>query len=811
MARAIPSKSINDIKAMILREGRPVKLSQKLVSDYDNVISYSSGYSNVGGGDILIAPGRAIYVESITVGCNTPGMIFGQLHRNYLSTWIGESLEDDFYVATDGSPVTIPVNAIFQENFRFSLRFTPKDDGVGSNVRQPDLSVKVAGTEFTNDMNFEADKVILYCGDSISWSLMGDHRPHDQFENLIGFNNGNTNFPANFGDRLASFRLANQLRADGESVRLVNKGFGGSRFLKGQYYMMRNGMYDLPWNVMIMQAGVNDAQEPMTPVRQLTFKDRIGEFVTHRNEQGDSKYPIVFCTTPSLDDRYKLEESRNAMDVRPVVSGTDAAYSETASTTTADSDTVLNLSNATNFKCSVSGDGSETITVTGGTAGAVYRIDFLSDTTLSIADSSNVTAHIRTLESGIYDALAGGGTTLSVTANTSMFLQCLVQNTQYEEIERSKIIGKVMTTATFNPNNTDAASMDNHFICAHSASTKITGPDLSDVRQSNPITVMDKGKDHIVITLNTSGANPIKSTNWPASSSMDGADVWVKISGMASSNVASQWELFNGFYKVVEYTGTTVSQMKLLVNTGEGPDRNFQPSHRDYTSATVEHLDFRTYVAEFEGLGSAYFEDNSADDNGNLIDSNNYQVRVNLKNNASTFNLTAGKGIVFGLYQVANTIYMNEITSGDIVNTSSLEGKADYATFYSQDDGTWRTRLFTINKMIADKVNSYNSSTDKVYLCDLYSGSDIKDATVTSSGRVKYDSTNTYSVYNSGFADVRTKVGDPIEDPAFKKSGDTGSNESMVGFRLHRSPKGHELLFNRLYSLIGGDNFKIPN
>jgi hypothetical protein len=815
MARAIPSKSINDIKSIILREGRPFKSVQKLFSDNGTSINYSGGYSNLGGGDVLIDPGRAVYVESITVGCNIPGMIFGQLHRNYLSTWIGDSLEDEFYVASDGTPITIPINAIFNENFRFSIRFKAKDDGGGSPPTQPDLSLKVNGTEFTNDMNFEADKVMLYCGDSISWSLMGDHRPHDQFENLIGFNNANTNFPANFGDKLASFRLAGKLREDGESIRLVNKGFGGSRFLKGQYYMMRNGLYDLPWNIMVMQAGVNDAREPMTPARQLTFKDRIDEFVTHRNQQGDSKYPIVFCTTPSLDDRGELLSSRNIMDVRPVVSGTDAAYTETASTTTADSDAVLNLTNASNYKCSVNGDGGTAITITGGTVGAIYRIDFLSDTNLTISDTTHTTSFIRPLEFGTYPNSRPNATTLAVAANTTMFIKCVDQNNEYEEIERSNIIGKVSTSATFDPNNKDAASMDNHFICAHSTSTKITGPDLTNVKQTNTITALASYQDYVRITV--SGSN-IKSTNWPATSaggssapsSVTNSDVWVKVSGIANAG-SGTWAEFNGFHKVVNYVGSpTVTSIDVLFNPGQGPDRHFGGSGQyNISSATVEHLDFRTYTPEFEGLGSGYFQDNTADAVGNLIDSNNYQVRVNLKNNASTFNLTAGKGIVFGLYQVANTIYMNEITSGNIVNTSSLEGAANYDAFYA-DEGSAKTRLFTINKIITDKVATYNS-TQRVHSVNLYETTDMKDVTVTSGGRVKYGSSNTHTAYDSGFAARTYRVGDPLEDPTFKKSGDTGSNESMVGFRLHRSPKGHELLFNRLYTLIGGDNFKIPN
>ena len=52
-------------------------------------------------------------------------------------------------------------------------------------------------------------------------------------------------------------------------------------------------------------------------------------------------------------------------------------------------------------------------------------------------------------------------------------------------------------------------------------------------------------------------------------------------------------------------------------------------------------------------------------------------------------------------------------------------------------------------------------------------------------------------------------VNDLIEDPIFKATGDSGVNERVMGKRLHRSPKGHEEIYNRLYSVIS--SITIPN
>lgn len=819
MARILPTISLNELKAVLALEGRPFKTSQK---QFSNGSTDAYPFANIGGGDIVIDPGRAMFIESITVGSTEKGMLFGQMRSSTVASWIGDTLDDDFYVATNGAPVSIPINAIVREQFTISLRFTPFDSGSGT-AAAPDLSLKVNGIEFTNDLNFDASKVLMYGGDSISWSLIGDWRPHDQFDNLIGFSDANTNFPSNHGDKLASFRLVNQLRQDGESIRLVNKGFGGSRLLKDQSFALRSGLYDNRWNCFVMQAGVNDAQEPMTPLRQLTVQDRIGEFVTRRNNNGRSKYPLVFCTTPSLDDRDSLTSSRNVMDVKAA-----ASYDETASTTTADADAVLNLSAATNYTCSVSGDGTETITVTGGTEGAVYRIDFLTATTLSIEDNAHVTAYIRPLDVGIPGRLIAdngydsGNGTLDIPANTVMYLQVTdATDLHYEEIERSTLITTSVSGATFDAGSTEVSNMENHFVCTHSSATKITGPDLSTMKQSSDVTAGSRARDYIQFNLDTGSTNPVKATNWPDSSSIDKSDVWVKVSGVSGTGVGIDWPSINGFYKVINYSTVSnndsrVTQLDLLCDARQGVNREFGAGGLDVTSATVEHLDFRTYIAEFEGTSSssvgssAYFEDNTADATGNLIDSNNYQVRVNLKT-ASTFELSAGKGIAFGLYQEGNTIYMNEINSGDIVNTGSVTGALTYDAFYSQSEDGAMTRLFTINQNITTKVNTYSETADRVHLCNLYDASDMRNTTVSTGGRVKYGASSTFSVYNSGFASRNLRVGDVLEDTAFKKSGDTGSNESTAGSRLHRSPYGHELLYNRLYTTIGASSFTIPS
>jgi hypothetical protein len=332
------------------------------------------------------------------------------------------------------------------------------------------------------------------------------------------------------------------------------------------------------------------------------------------------------------------------------------------------------------------------------------------------------------------------------------------------------------------------------------AATKVTAPVLSEITQSatiNTATASDgtnipNGQSYFVL-----GAG-LTNDEIPVSGSISTNDVWVKVSGMTGTS----WADSNGFYKVVKYSTSGSTITAIWVNLDSRP-----ASSRDFStysgSGTVELIKCRDYVIQMEGTESKTTANCAYIENGTET-SEGYSIKWELKSStASPFYLEAGKGIAVSCYQQANTIFMREIVSGDIINTGSVKGASSAANFYDPANEVGKARMAIVNENITDVVAEY-SANDNVHLIDLNDSTDIKDVTETGAGRLYYDSTT--EVTGSAYT---WKVGDLIEDPTFKRVGDTGTNECVVGSRIHRSPKGHELMFNRMNAVVSA--IEIPN
>jgi len=829
MARILNVKT-EDIRTAIQLEGRPWANTARsentdgsqLVWDANDMEWKLGSKSTFSAGSITIAPGRAIYVESIIVSSDQAGFMEGFLRYNDGADFIGTedvntggAIDGFIRVATNGGPVVIPVNRIYSEFFNVSLtrfvpaKFTPSvqvgtDPVVDHYVRptpiEPSLAITVTGIEITNDLNFGAAKRLGFAGDSLSWSLIGDYRTQDLGYNVTG---SNASFPPNFGDNLAAFRLINALRAGGEDIRLVNKGFGGSTLLKEQWYAMKTGMYTYPWNIFILQAGANDSSNVQTPLYQLTFKERMRDFCSRRLQDGHTyqdagvtkPYPMVFCTAPSLDDKSKGRASRNNLDVRPPLTGESYNATFTASDS---AEVAIDLAQGTWLKVDGSNDTIYPMYLDNGTVGSIYRIDFTTTVTLSVAGSGKPL--VRVIESLEGDNNDDGPNMITVTRGTTMYFECVTVDQEYHEVDRVNLVGTEMTGATLSGGSPDVGSRISHFIMNPAAATKVTAPVLSEITQSATInsatasngTNIPNGQSYFVL-----GAG-LTDDEIPVSGSIATNDVWVKVSGMTGTS----WADSNGFYKVVQYSTSGSTITAIWVNLDSRP-----ASGRDFStysgSGTVELIKCRDYVIQMEGTESKTTANCAYIENGTET-SEGYSIKWELKSStASPFYLEAGKGIAVSCYQQANTIFMREIVSGDIINTGSVKGASSAANFYDAANEVGKTRMAIVNENITDVVAEY-SANDNVHLIDLNDSSDIKDVTETGAGRLYYDSTT--EVTGSAYT---WKVGDLIEDPTFKRVGDTGTNECVVGSRIHRSPKGHELMFNRMNAVVSA--IEIPN
>ena len=813
MARIVPIKN-DDLRSLISLEGRPVNLSVALEGD-GSALANDGGtppvYGGISIGSIDIDVGRAVAVTSITITSNAKGRVSGVIAQNAIGDWIGLSNQDEFSLAVgDGGTSTLNLDGlVLGSGSRVSLTFTPYPQ---SGQTKPDVGMHINGIEFTADFNFNAKKKLLYCGDSISWSLVGNYKPQDMGYNYSGNRKESSNpYPDYFGDELAAFKLVSSLRSqsDPESIRLVNKGFGGSKLATDQWFATRSGLYTIDWNMMVMQAGVNDATDVQTPLRQLTMAQRIQDMVTKRNDDGRKKYPMVFCTPPSVDDKYDGTSARVCLDQRVLIAS--ESYTATFNSTSA-SEINFGTTPSGDRIYKIEGDGTNDLEMKGGVADEVYRLDFTTQNDLltGVAAGSNTKAFIRTLESqqNVDDSPIVNTGILTIDANTTLFIRCVVKDEEYEEIDRASLIG---TALAANATTFDASeSTIDHFITSvNSSPTEILGPTITGVSDSVPITNAISSRNITQFSLGATSELPF--TNLPATGVVDENDVWVRVKGMQDTSNAGEisWADVNGFYKVVDYTlsanGQRIVSIQALLDSRDSADRKFNGNYDTATAnlGTLELFNSRPYLAEFEGTSGNTLAGNNYSffaHGDNTVD--DYKVKVQLSGGEGTqFNLVEGKGIVFSVYQQGNVIFMNEVVSGDITNAGKIIGKDKLSNFFSQTE-TGLTRLKTVRKVITDTVNSYTSS-DNVHLVDLYDITDLKATTESTAGRLIYGSDN-YKANAINDTPVTLLVNDLIEDPVFKATGDSGVNERVTGKRLHRSPEGHKKISERLYSVISG-------
>ena len=819
MARIVPIKN-DDLRSLIALEGRPVNLSVGLEGDgtalENDPPTSPPVYDDIVTGVIDIDVGRAMMVNSITITSNAKGRVSGVIAQNAIGDWIGLSNQDEFSLAvSDGGSSTLNFDGlVLGSGSRVSLTFTPYPE---TGQTDPDIGMHINGIEFTADFNFNANKKLLYCGDSISWSLMGNWKTQDMGYNYSGNRKEGSNpYPDYFGDELAAFRLVNALRSqtNPESIRLVNKGFGGSKLATDQWFASRSGMYTIDWNMMVMQAGVNDATDVQTPLRQLTMGQRIQDMVEKRNEDGRAEYPMVFCTPPIADDRYDGTDARVCLDQRVPISS--ESYTGSFDSTTG-TEISFGATPSGDRWYEVKGDGSNDLEMKGGVADEVYRLDFTTQNDLltGVAAGSNTKAFIRTLESqqNVDDSPPPSDGILTIDANTTMFVRCVTRDEEYEEVDRVSLIGRALS-ADAQYFDASESTIDHFITGVNTSATEILAPTIAGVSESVPIVNAFPSRNITQFNFGPTSTLRTENTNLPPASVIDESDVWVRVTGMQDTAGAGEisWADVNGFYKVINYTispdGQRITNIQVILDTRDSANRKFNGNYDTVTKGTLELFSSRPYLVEFEGSSANTLEANNYSyfaHGDNTVD--DYKVKVQLSTGTGTqFNLVAGKGIVFSVYQQGNVIYMNEVVSGDITNAGKIVGSDTLDNFFSQTE-TGLTRLKTVRKVITDTVNSYDSSAN-VHLVDLYDVDDLKTTTETTAGRLIYGSDN-YKADTSGGASSKLMVNDLIEDPLFKATGDSGVNERVMGKRLHRSPKGHEEIYNRLYSVISSTT--IPN
>lgn len=775
-------------------------------------------------GSFRVGMGRMIHLKEVLLSSLHAGHWTGFIRHDGNSLWLGKNntdIEGAFSIfAPEGGDVHWTIDREFGESFTLIVNFEPL-----YNDSCP-LSAMISGDELTNDREIHRTKRLEIVADSLGHSLLGDFRFSDlegnQLHSLADLSKGQ--YPENNGWGLWAFKVQAKLLEAGEDMGLAVRAFGGSDYLTRQWFALMSGFYDSDWNIMLLSCGVNDAAQLLTPSVQLTLADRIDAHIIRRNQRGRKAQPMVFGTPYSVEDLAEGFGSRCCMDVRPPLSG-EAGYG--SAVFLANSTTVIDLSqtNASYMaQVTVSSGSAQDQSLTGGTQGRVYRIDFEQRTDLIVSGSG--VAVVQTLETylGRQGIIA---TTVRFEAGETIFVECVKENELYREVHRSKKagtphpVGSILDTVS--PLQAERVT---HFIAENPVGdtrTRLDGIATANVIQSAAITAIEPrntaGRATTNVTVNSdAGAGSViisfsGNGGVPSRDDIEQSDVFCRIKDIATDPAVvpdpvavRTWDQANRPHKILTYNESVENEMTIIeidFDARAGLGANFSEEARQDGTGVLEVCNVRDLVIEIEGQQGAtannchYLEH----DHEWTDPATGYKVVTVLRDKAS-FDLIEGQAIVFGFFQEGTTIYMNEITSGKITNTANLTGAADFATFFSNaHEGSGKTRVNIVREIVSavagNQSGEYHGGVaNNVYLANLHDSSDLAKTNQTAGGLVSFQTSDSLE-------GARFHVGLAVYNPEYKRTADNGgSSEINAGERLHQSPYGHTKIAERFWAVV---------
>lgn len=326
-SQQFPVKIPTDFETLIRYEGRDINFIDNTGYSERNIglaKQDSSVYANRTA-EISVPVGKCYWVESISWGSldGSAGefQVAARLYRGSTDTWgLGQSENFKQY----GTSGTLIVKKWFRELTSFQIAF---------NVSRPSMArfaCTFNGIEFTGNsgLNFGANKTMLLCGASTSWYLIGDWRNNvDTYKYVISGSNvgdvteinymipdereGSGEIPFS-GDNLWSNQLVYKFMEDGKDWRLVNKSFGGSNFIRNWYGALQSGYLNgVKADLIMIEAGANDASSAWTTERRDLFKNRLAKFTEWRNRWNPSA-PVVYIAPVLLDDGFGIRDTNVA-------------------------------------------------------------------------------------------------------------------------------------------------------------------------------------------------------------------------------------------------------------------------------------------------------------------------------------------------------------------------------------------------------------------------------------------------------------------------------------------------------------------
>lgn len=135
----------------------------------------------------------------------------------------------------------------------------------------------IQGVDLTSDFNYTASKKIAVLGDSVTWTSGGS---------------------GTAGESYWPFLVTSAFKQKGDSVRLINKGFGGSTSTEIGV-MARNRYMDFDYDLLFVSVGMNDSA--LGGITEADFKTSLRKVI----QVAKARNPlckIILCGASSTDD-----------------------------------------------------------------------------------------------------------------------------------------------------------------------------------------------------------------------------------------------------------------------------------------------------------------------------------------------------------------------------------------------------------------------------------------------------------------------------------------------------------------------------
>ncbi len=278
---------INEIKARILKEGKPIEVHATYNSNMDRT-TIGTANTQFPGGTMTFTPraGRVCFMNGFKVYSDKPVKL--------VIKWRVSAGFGLFFSSNGASNVEMAIEGYAQAGSPFEYSFT---QGVymyqGGKImvdiystvagqEKPYCSLVVEGTSIT-DTNFGAAKVVMNVGVSISWGSVGTNTA------------GSAQNPVS---TTYNRRFVKWLQDSLVDVRYVDFGFGQSKSYEAKDELDAGVYNDIPYDLLFLHFGENDAASNYTP--QSVFKENLSAFIRHRNTFCP-KAAIVFITPAASD------------------------------------------------------------------------------------------------------------------------------------------------------------------------------------------------------------------------------------------------------------------------------------------------------------------------------------------------------------------------------------------------------------------------------------------------------------------------------------------------------------------------------